>query len=111
MPELAIPVLHVTDAARAVAWYARLDFDVDREHRFEPDMPAFVSISRPGGATLHLSEHREDARPNTLVHLRVETLTPIAKEFATTPIALPRAREIHLTDPDGNRLRVGAPHE
>ena len=108
MSEIAIPVLHVADAARALAWYARLDFEVDWEHRFAPDLPAFVSISRPGGATLYLSEHREDARPNTLLHLRVDSLTPIAEEFATTPVPLPWAHEIHLTDPDTNRLRISA---
>jgi hypothetical protein len=31
----------------------------------------------------------------------------IAREFGLTPEDAPRAREIELRDPDGNRLRIG----
>jgi hypothetical protein len=41
-----IPILRVADAAAAVAWYQRLGFTTEWEHRFEPGMPAFVSIAR-----------------------------------------------------------------
>jgi hypothetical protein len=51
--EEVIPVLYVEDAARAVAWYERLGFKKEWEHRFEPGLPfsfqwredVFVSIS------------------------------------------------------------------
>ena len=48
-----VPVLRVASAAEAVAWYERLGFTKQWEHRFEPGMPAFVSIAR-GRARLFL---------------------------------------------------------
>jgi catechol 2,3-dioxygenase-like lactoylglutathione lyase family enzyme len=108
MDEEAIPILRVADAAEAVAWYRRLGFAQEWEHRFEPGMPAFVSVAR-GRARLFLSEHRGDARPDTLVYLRLDDVDTIADEFGMTVEVAPWGREIELRDPDGNRLRVGTP--
>jgi catechol 2,3-dioxygenase-like lactoylglutathione lyase family enzyme len=107
MPEEAIPVLRVADAAAATAWYERLGYAKEWEHRFEPGFPAFVSVARDGQARLFLSEHRGDARPDTLVHLRVNDLDAVAREFGTPVHEQPWGREVHLSDPDGNRLRIG----
>ena len=46
MEAQAIPVLHVADAAAAVAWYGRLGFTEQWVHRSGPGCPAFVSIAR-----------------------------------------------------------------
>jgi catechol 2,3-dioxygenase-like lactoylglutathione lyase family enzyme len=108
MREQAIPVLRVADAAASVAWYARLGFALEWEHRFEPGFPAFVSIARDD-VRLFLSEHTGDATPDTLVYLRVADVDAVAREFALPIEEAPWAREAHLTDPDGNRLRVGTP--
>jgi catechol 2,3-dioxygenase-like lactoylglutathione lyase family enzyme len=108
MDEEAIPILHVTDAAAAVAWYERLGFTKEWEHRFEPGFPAFVSVAR-GPVRLFLSEHKGDARPDTLVYLRVLDVDAIAAEFGVTVEEAPWAREIAIRDPDGNRLRIGTP--
>jgi catechol 2,3-dioxygenase-like lactoylglutathione lyase family enzyme len=108
MDEEAIPILHVTDAAAAVAWYERLGFTKEWEHRFEPGFPAFVSVAR-GQVRLFLSEHKGDARPGTLVYLRVRDVDAIAAEFGVTVEEAPWAREIAIRDPDGNRLRIGTP--
>lgn len=74
MEEEVIPVLYVEDAARAVAWYERLGFRKEWEHQFEPGFPLFVSVAR-GRVRLYLSEHKGDARPNTLIHLNLRTST------------------------------------
>ncbi|MFD7552832.1 glyoxalase superfamily protein [Streptomyces sp. NPDC059816] len=108
--EEAIPVLRVREAARAVRWYARLGFTEQWEHRFEPGLPAFVEVAR-GAVRLFLSEHVGDARPGTLVYLRVADVDAVAAEFGVTAQDVPWAREIELSDPDGNRLRVGTPLE
>jgi hypothetical protein len=43
------------------------------------------------------------------VHLRVEDVAPIAAEFdAEIEDAVSRV-EVRLVDPDGNRIRIGAP--
>jgi len=71
-------------------------------------MPAFVTVAR-GNVRLFLSEHTGDARPDTLIYLRVVGVDAIAREFDTQPEDEPWAREIELRDPDGNRLRIGTP--
>lgn len=106
MDEQAIPILRVADAAEAVRWYGRLGFTQQWEHRFKPGLPAFVEVAR-GQVRLFLSEHTGDARPDTLVYLRVGDVEPLAREFGVPVKNLPWAREIELRDPDGNRLRIG----
>jgi catechol 2,3-dioxygenase-like lactoylglutathione lyase family enzyme len=108
MDEDVIPILRVADAAVAVRWYERLGFAQQWEHRFAPELPAFVEVAR-GGSRLFLSEHKGDARPGTLVYLRVHDVDAIAAEFGERPQDAPWAREIELRDPDGNRLRIGTP--
>jgi hypothetical protein len=103
-----IPIFRIADAGRAVAWYERLGFVKEWEHRFEPGMPAFVSITR-GRARLFLSEHAGDARPDTLVYLVVGDVDPVLAEFGRHPGEPPYGCEVELRDPDGNRLRISSP--
>jgi uncharacterized glyoxalase superfamily protein PhnB len=51
-------------------YFDYLGFAVDFEHRFEPELPLFMGISR-GGIQLYLSEHHGDGSPG--VHIHVET--------------------------------------
>jgi glyoxalase superfamily protein len=106
MAEEVVPVLYVEEAARAVAWYRRLRFAKEWEHQFEPGFPWFVSIAR-GSVRIYLSEHKGDARPNTLIHLYVDDIDSISREFGI-PVDEDglAGREVHLEDVDGNRLRV-----
>lgn len=106
MNEQVIPILHVADAASAAAWYQRVGFQKEWEHRFEPRLPAFVSIAR-GAGRIFLSEHKGDARPDALVYLWVQDVFRIAKDFQVKAGDQPWAQEIELRDPDGNRLRIG----
>nr|WP_322755726.1 glyoxalase superfamily protein [Frankia sp. Cas3] len=109
MDEEAIPILHVTNTDRAVAWYTRLGFVKEWEHRFEPGIPAFVCVAS-GRARLFLSEHSGDARPDTRVYLRVPNVDVIAAELNADVENTPwNTREFEVRDPDGNRLRVGSP--
>jgi hypothetical protein len=103
-----VPILRVADVAPALLWYGRLGFHQQFEHRFEPDFPAYVGIRRDG-AQLHLSEHLGDATPDTLVFIWVDEIDPIATEFDAIVSEAPWGRQIDLTDPDGNRLRVAEP--
>jgi len=101
-----VPVLYVEDASRAVSWYERLGFHKEWEHQFEPGFPWFVSVAR-GPARLYLSEHKGDARPNTLIHLYVDDIDAVSKEFGVRIDEDGLAgRECDFGDPDGNRLRV-----
>ena len=69
----------------------------------------FVEVAR-GGVRLYLSEHKGDARPNTLIHLYVNDIDAVSREFGI-PIDEEglAGRECDLEDPDGNRLRVATP--
>ncbi len=108
MPEKLVPVLHVKNAREAYAWYARLGFTLQGEHRFAENMPIYAFLQR-GDSALHLSEHKGDARPNTLVYFYVDEVESIAQEFGVAPEDQPWGlREVALTDPDGNRWRIGA---
>lgn len=98
--------MHVQSAERAVAWYEELGFRKESEHRFGPGLPAYVVIAR-GYVHLHLSEHSGDAQPGTLVYLWVEDVDVISEKTGVPVEQQPWAREVQLTDPDGNRLRIG----
>jgi hypothetical protein len=108
MDEKVIPILRIRDHVTAVAWYDRLGFRQTAIHRFEPGLPAFVTVER-GPMQLFLSEHTGDARPDTLIYLGVVDVHPIAKEFNVQVERQPWGLEIEIRDPDGNRLRIGSP--
>jgi hypothetical protein len=106
MDEQVVPIFRVENAANAVAWYKCIGFQREWEHRFEPHLPAFVSVAR-GTMRIFLSEHKGDARPDTLVYLWVRDVFAIAKDVQVEVYEQPWAHEIELRDPDGNRLRIG----
>ena len=110
-----IPILRVANAHASVAFYAHLGFTFQWEHQFEPGFPLFVSVGAESGARLFLSEHLGDASPDTLVYLFVEDVDALHARLVEAGIALTQqledmpwgVRELALSDPDGNRLRVG----
>ena len=104
----AVPILRLADADVAVKWYERLGFAKQWEHRFDPDCPAFVSIAC-GETRLFLSEHRGDARPDTLVQLYVSDVDAVVAEFGRPDGDPPYGCELELRDLDGNRLRISRP--
>src|SRR3954470_18744456 len=62
-----IPLLRIFDEQKAREFYVGyLGFEIDFEHRFAPDSPLFMQVSRDG-ITLRLSEHHGDGTPGTIV--------------------------------------------
>ncbi len=108
MAEQMAPIFRVSDAAATARWYARMGFEVVGEHRFAPDLPLYLFLKRRS-VELHLSEHTGDATPGSLVYFWVDDVDAVASEFGSEVSAQPWGREIELTDPDGNRLRVATP--
>lgn len=106
MAEQLVPIVKVVDADRSAEWYGRLGFSKEFEHRYSEEFPAYVGLSR-GGISVHLSEHVGDATPDTLLYFWVDDVDTVAKEFGADITEEDWAREVHLTDPDGNRLRIG----
>jgi catechol 2,3-dioxygenase-like lactoylglutathione lyase family enzyme len=107
--ETLVPILRVADGYATARWYERLGFSVVGEHRFADGLPLYLFLQR-GDAHLHLSEHAGDARPGTLLYFYVDDVDTIAVEFDAEVTNQPWAREIELTDPDGNRWRIGTRH-
>lgn len=106
MAESLVPIFRVTDARDVTGWYGRLGFEVTGEHRFEPGLPRYIFLRR-GDVHLHLSGHAGDAPPASVAYLYVDEVDAIAAEFAVPVESQPWGREIELTDPCGNRLRIG----
>ena len=109
-----IPTLRITDEARSRVFYVDgLGFRVDWEHRFEPDFPVLLQVSRDG-MTVYLSQHVVDCAVGGLVHFYVDRVDDWHAELERrgVPIEMPPTdqpwalREMHLRDPDGNRLRI-----
>jgi predicted enzyme related to lactoylglutathione lyase len=110
-----IPILRVSDARASSAFYEHLGFSFQWEHQFEPGFPLFVSVGAESGARLFLSEHRGDASPDTLVYLFVDDVDALHARLVEAGVAVTQppedmpwgVRELTLSDPDANRLRVG----
>jgi catechol 2,3-dioxygenase-like lactoylglutathione lyase family enzyme len=104
-----VPFLRVADAEASARWYARLGFEVEWRHRFADGLPLFVAI-RSDSSRIFLSEHAGDARPDTLLYLYVDDVDSLARELgAKVEETEYGMREFGVLDPDGNRLRIGAP--
>jgi hypothetical protein len=109
-----IPILRIFDEAKAREFYLDfLGFHSDWEHRFEPDLPLYMQVSR-GGLVLHLSEHHGDACPGSTVFVRLTGIEELHAELTAKhykylrpgiEIAPWNAKCMEVTDPFGNRLR------
>ena len=91
----AIPVFRIFSVEKAREFYLDfLAFKLDWEHRFEPDFPVYMQVSR-GALVLHLSEHHGDACPGSTAYVRMRGVRDWAEA------------EMTVTDPFGNRIRFG----
>ena len=108
-----IPILRSFDEAKARAFYVGyLGFKVDWEHRFEPDFPLYMQLSRDD-MLLHLTEHHGDATPGSALRVEVGDVGAFLAELQERPYANARpgvvdqpwgTREMTIADPFGNRL-------
>jgi catechol 2,3-dioxygenase-like lactoylglutathione lyase family enzyme len=109
-----IPTLRIVDEARSRAFYVdKLGFEVDWEHRFEAGLPVLLQLSREG-MTFYLSQHAMDCAVGGLIHFFVDRVDDWHAELARRGVLVEQPptdrpwglREMHLLDPDGNRLRI-----
>ncbi|MGD8643808.1 MAG: glyoxalase superfamily protein [Chromatiales bacterium] len=110
-----IPIFRIFDLAKAREFYLNyLGFELDWEHRFEPEAPVYMQVSR-GDLRLHLSEHNGDCTPGGTVLVWVDDVEALHAEITARPYRYLRpcvelmpwnAKVMELTDPFGNRLRI-----
>jgi len=108
-----VPALRITNYAMSKTFYVDgLGFGVKGEHRFGPNFPVFMTISRDG-MDIYLSEHAGDCQVGGLVHFDVPDVDAIYSEFRSRGIvvkeppneSLEGMRDMTVVDPDGNQLR------
>jgi catechol 2,3-dioxygenase-like lactoylglutathione lyase family enzyme len=76
-----VPILRSFDEAKAREFYVDwLGFTVDWEHRFEPNTPLYMQVSRDG-LVLHISEHHGDGSPGSHVRVEVTGLREFHREL------------------------------
>jgi uncharacterized glyoxalase superfamily protein PhnB len=112
------PIFRSFDEAKAREFYVDfLGFTVDWEHRFEPDTPLYMQVSR-GDCILHLSEHYGDASPVSAVRIETNDIDLFHAELTAKRYKYARpgindtpwgTREVSVTDPFGNRITFTSP--
>ncbi len=120
MPEVlaTIPILRMFDVAKAREFYLDfLGFKVDWEHRFEPDAPVFMQVSR-GGLAFFLSEHHGDGTPGSVAFVSVSGIRELHRELNDKKYRHNRPglqeqewgmTELTVIDPFNNRITFGEP--
>jgi catechol 2,3-dioxygenase-like lactoylglutathione lyase family enzyme len=108
-----VPILRSFDEGKAREFYLDwLGFKVDWEHRFGPDSPLYMQVSRDG-ILLHLSEHHGDGTPGTIIRVHVRGLAEFhaeltAKRYRNNRPGLERPEwggtEMTVIDPVNNRI-------
>ena len=106
-------ILRMFDEGKAREFYVDfLGFSIDFEHRFEPDLPLYVGISRDG-CVIHLSEHHGDASPGAQIRIECSDVDALQRELIAKDYKYGRpgvddmpwgTRELRAHDPFGNRL-------
>lgn len=112
-----VPILRVRDAKESARFYTEaLGFQVDWEHRFDEDWPAYVQVSR-SPLTLHLSEHDGGGTTEAELFVRVPDVDAVHARVVAAgfePDSEPAdqeygMRDCLLVDPDGHKITLGTP--
>lgn len=115
MLKLAIPLIHVTNAAAAEEFYChRLGFRREFAHRADPAKPnpCYLGISRDG-IWVHVSSFSGDGLSGGVVNFLGDSVDALHAEFVKkgVPIAVAPVnqtwgtREMYVKDADGNSIR------
>jgi catechol 2,3-dioxygenase-like lactoylglutathione lyase family enzyme len=108
-----IPILRIFDVEKAEEFYMDfLGFKRQWEHRFEPDFPLYMEVSR-GDCILHLSEHHGDSTPGATIRIETSSIEDYHKGLIEKNYRFARpgleqkpwgTKEISVGDPFGNRI-------
>ena len=107
------PILRIFDERKAEEFYCDfLGFEIAFSHRFGPNMPLYLGVTR-AGLSLHLSEHHGDASPGSTVFVTTTGIRRFHTELAAKRYAYgrpglheqPWGLQMEVHDPFGNRIR------
>ena len=115
MIKVAVPVLHVSNAAAGQEFYCgKLGFRREFAHRGDPARPdpCYTGVSRDG-VWLHLSSFSGDGVAGGVVNLIVDSVDELHAEFVAKGVTIAvepvdqtwGTREMYVRDADGNCLR------
>jgi uncharacterized glyoxalase superfamily protein PhnB len=113
--KLAVPLLHVADAAAAQEFYCgKLGFRLEFAHRSDESManPCYMGLSRDD-VWIHLSSFSGDGVAGGVVNLVVDSVDELYAEFVARDVVIDvepvdqtwGTREMYVKDADGNCLR------
>jgi len=115
-----VPIFRIFSLEKAREFY--LDFlgcKVDWEHRFEPEAPVYMRVSR-GDFVVHLSEHHGDGTPGSIAYVYMTGVADLHRELIDKKYRYNRPGlqrqdwgmlELTVTDPFNNRITFGEPIE
>jgi catechol 2,3-dioxygenase-like lactoylglutathione lyase family enzyme len=79
--ERTVPIFRIFSLEKAREFYLDfLGFKVDWEHRFAPDAPVFMQVSRDGLAIM-LSEHHGDGTPGSYTYVYMTDVSTLHREL------------------------------
>src|ERR1700744_747961 len=79
--ERAIPIFRIYSLEKAIEFYVDfLGFKIDWEHRFEPDAPVLMQISRQN-VSFFLSEHHGDGTPGSIAYVYMTGVRELHREL------------------------------
>jgi catechol 2,3-dioxygenase-like lactoylglutathione lyase family enzyme len=114
----AVPIFRIFSLEKAREFYVDfLGCKVDWEHRFEPDFPVYMQVSRDG-LVFHLSEHHGDGTPGSLAYIYMSGVEElhhelIGKRYRYNRPGLNKQEwgmlELQVTDPFNNRITFAEP--
>ncbi len=107
------PILRIFDEAKAREFYIDyLGFKIDWEHRFAPNMPLYLQISKDN-CILHLTEHHGDCSPGAALRIQTSDIDAFHQQLQAKPYKYANpgiedtpwnSRDLSVKDPFGNRL-------
>jgi catechol 2,3-dioxygenase-like lactoylglutathione lyase family enzyme len=115
-----VPIFRIFSLEKTREFYVDfLGFKVDWEHRFAPDAPVYMQVSR-GGLSIHLSEHHGDGTPGSVAYVYTTGVKALHRELNDKnyrhnhPGLQEREwgmTDLIVTDPFNNRLVFAEPTE
>jgi catechol 2,3-dioxygenase-like lactoylglutathione lyase family enzyme len=116
----AVPIFRIYSLDKVREFYVGfLGCKVDWEHRFEPDAPVYMQVSR-GELVLHLSEHHGDGTPGSVAYVYTTGVETLHRELNDRNYRHNRPGlqqqdwgmlELTVVDPFNNRITFGEPRE